>query len=82
MNGDLENIIAVVKEVTGIDPREKGWYRGFSESKQIYIHIAKTLNYRPNEISEHIGISLAQVYRHIKSFESVLQLSPELRTQT
>ena len=83
MNGDLKNIVEVVKEVTGVDPRTRGSdYRGFSESKQIYIHIAKSLNYRPNEISEHIGVSLAQVYRHIKTFESVLQLSPELRTQT
>tara|TARA_R110001592_G_scaffold46768_4_gene148776 strand:+ start:189 stop:611 length:423 start_codon:yes stop_codon:yes gene_type:complete len=83
MNGDLNNIIEVVKEVTGIDPRVKdGDYRGFSESKQIYIHIAKSLNYRPNEISEHISISLAQVYRHIKTFESVLQLDPRLRTIT
>jgi|TARA_R110000850_G_scaffold231814_1_gene356689 hypothetical protein len=82
MNGDLNNIIEVVKEVTGRNPAKKGVNKGFSRSKQIYIHIANSLNYRPSEIASHINMSLAQVYKHIKTFERASQRSPELRTQT
>jgi|TARA_R110000764_G_scaffold6457_1_gene24232 hypothetical protein len=82
MNGDLNNIIEVVKEVTGLDPKDKSCNKAFSKSKQIYVHIAKSLNYRPSEIANHIGMSLAQVYRHIKTFERISQRNPELRSQT
>ena len=82
MNGDLNNIIEVVKEVTGIDPKDKTHFKKHFKAKQIYVHIAKSLNYRPSEIANHIEITLAQVYKHIKTFERVSQLNPTLREQT
>ena len=82
MNGDLNNIIEVISEVTGSDVKNNKKYEKLSDSKQIYIHIANALNYRPSEISNHIGISLSQVYRSIKTFERILQLDPALRKQT
>lgn len=80
MNGDLNNIIAAVNEICGVEIRSGSRKRAVIDSKKIYMHIAVELNlFTLYDIGFHVGVNHATVLHHTRSFEFVLKSDPILR---
>jgi len=79
MNGDLENIIAVVNEVFAVNVRCRNRTRPYIDARKIYFHIASKIGFSQNQIGEHIGVDHSNVCHHTKSFEYILMADPLLR---
>tara|TARA_R110002126_G_C10287572_1_gene485695 strand:- start:35 stop:451 length:417 start_codon:yes stop_codon:yes gene_type:complete len=79
MNGDLENIIAVVNEVFAVDIRSRNRTRPYMNAKKIYFHIASKIGFSQHQIGEHVGVDHSLVCHHTKSFEYILMSDPLLR---
>jgi len=80
MNGDLNNIIAAVNEICGVEIRTRSRNRTVIDAKKIYFHIAVKIGvFSYEQIGIHVGNDHSSVHHHIKSFEFILKSDPILR---
>ena len=67
----LEKIVSKIKDVTGIDIRDKSRKQEIVFAKKIYCHIARQKGYIFKTIGDHVGINHATVIWHCNDAENL-----------